>query len=380
VKIAQVTPYDIAHPGGVGQHIHHLQHEFERLGHDVVVMAPRAARGGLEVGPGFYGVGRPIPIPANGSQARLMFDVTLYNAVKEIMNREQFDIVHLHEPLTPLLPYIVLLNSHSVNVATFHAARATNPWYSMLKPYFGFLMSRLDGRICVSEPARAVVDQYFPDSYRIIPNGIDIDRYSDQVEPFPWANDGTPRILFVGRFNEARKGFKYLLRAMPLVHQQFPEARLLVVGPGDRMKFHDMIERYQIRKVEFVGEVSSRDLPRFYASCDIFSAPSIRGESFGLVLLEAMATIKPVVASNIPGYAGVLTHNRDGLLVEPRDSMSLALAIVRLLSDGALRKRLSEAGRSTAEAYAWPRVAARVLDVYAQCGHQSPAFAAPGTR
>ncbi|CAN5858867.1 glycosyltransferase family 4 protein [soil metagenome] len=367
MKIAQVTPYDIAHPGGVGQHIHHLQSEFERMGHDVVVMAPRSARGGLEVRPGFYGVGRPIPIPANGSQARLMFDVTLYNAVKEVMVRERCDVVHLHEPLTPLLPYIVLLNSQSANVATFHAARATNPWYSMLKPYFGFLMSRLDSRICVSEPARTVIQQHFPDSYKVIPNGIDIERYSEWVEPFAWASDGIPRILFVGRFNEARKGFKYLLRALPLIQQQFPDTRLLVVGPGDRTKFNDLINRYLIRGVDFFGEVSSADLPRYYASCDVFSAPSIHGESFGLVLLESMATGKPVVASNIPGYAGVVNHNKDGLLVQPKDSMSLALAIVRLLSDSGLRARLSVAGRRTAETYAWPQVAARVLEVYQQC-------------
>ncbi len=376
MKIAQVTPYDIAHPGGVGQHIYHLQREFEQMGHDVVVMAPRAARGGLEVRPGFYGVGRPIPIPANGSQARLMFDVTLYNAVKEVMAREQCDVVHLHEPLTPLLPYIVLLNSQSVNVATFHAARATNPWYSMLKPYFGFLMSRLDGRICVSEPAKTVIQQYFPSSYRVVPNGIDIERYSENVEPFSWAADGIPRILFVGRFNEARKGFKYLLRALPLVQQQFPETRLTVVGPGDKSKFHDLMNRHLIRGVEFVGEVSSADLPRYYASCDVFSAPSIHGESFGLVLLEAMASLKPVIASDIPGYASVATHNKDSLLVEPKDSMSLALAIVRLLSDTSLRARLSTAGRKTAEGYAWPKVAARVLDIYDQClSSPQPAYA-----
>ncbi len=379
MKIAQVTPYDIAHPGGVGQHIFHLQQEFEKLGHEVVVMAPRSAQGGLEVKPGFYGIGRPIPIPANGSKARLMFDVTLYNAVKEIMNREQFDVVHMHEPLTPLLPYIVLLNSQSLNVATFHAARETNPWYTMLKPYFGFLMSRLDERICVSEPARRNIDQHFPDSYRIIPNGIDIDRYNESVSPFPWAERG-PRILFVGRFNEARKGFKYLLRAMPLIQQQFPDVRLTVVGPGDRTKFHDMLQRYQIRGVEFVGEVPWDDLPRYYASCDVFCAPSIHGESFGIVLLEAMASIKPVVASDIPGYAGVVTNNLDGLLVQPNDSASIALAIVHLLSDESLRERLASAGRQTAEKYTWPSVASQILNVYqAGLGANQPALA-QGTR
>lgn len=380
MKIAQVTPYDIAHPGGVGQHIFHLQREFEKLGHEVVVMAPRSARGGLEVKPGFYGVGRPIPIPANGSQARLMFDVTLYNAVKEVMARERFDIVHMHEPLTPLLPYIVLLNSQSANVATFHAARATNPWYSMLKPYFGFLMSRLDARICVSEPARHMIQQHFPDSYEIIPNGIDIERYSHDAPPFPWAERGAPHILFVGRFNEQRKGFKYLLRAMPMIQQQFPEARLTVVGPGDKSKFTDLLQRYMIRGVEFKGEVPSADLPRYYASCDVFCAPSIHGESFGLVLLEAMATTKPVVASDIPGYASVMTNNYDGLLVQPRDSMAIALAIVRLLSDSTLRERLSLAGRQTSEKYAWPQVAARVLDTYRRALSTTAPAIAEGTR
>jgi phosphatidylinositol alpha-mannosyltransferase len=212
-----------------------------------------------------------------------------------------------------------------------------------------------------------VIHQYFPDSYKVIPNGIDIERYSDSVEPFHWASDGRPRILFVGRFNEARKGFKYLLRALPLVQQQFPDARLVVVGPGDRTKFDDQINRHLIRGVDFIGEVSSDVLPRYYASCDVFSAPSIHGESFGLVLLEAMATGKPVVASRIPGYASVVTDHLDGLLVEPKDAMSLALAIVRLLSDSGLRASLSADGRRTAETYAWPRVAARVLEVYQQC-------------
>jgi phosphatidyl-myo-inositol alpha-mannosyltransferase len=364
VKIAQVTPYDISHPGGVGQHINHLRREFKHLGHEVVVMAPRAEKGGLEFGDDYVGIGRTVTIPGNGSKVRLTFDVTLYNAVKELMQREQFDVVHLHEPMTPVLPYMVLLNSKSVNIGTFHAARVTNPWYGAFKPYFAFLLSRLQGKICVSEPARAHMVQYFGGNYDIIPNGIDIDRYSDQIEPFPWASDAHPRILFVGRFNETRKGFKYVLRALPMIQQQFPRARLVVVGPGDRWKFEDQIERYQIRGVDFVGEVSDQDLPRYYASCDVFCAPSIHGESFGLVLLEAMASFKPVVASRIPGYASVVTHERDGLLVEPKDATAVALAIVRILADDGLQQRLSHQGRETAEHYAWPRVAKRVLDLY----------------
>jgi phosphatidylinositol alpha-mannosyltransferase len=363
MKLALSSPYDTAHPGGVFEHIGHLRAEFLRRGHDVTILAPRGRKGGLEVREGFYGIGRTVPIPANGSTVRVTFDVTLYNAVKTLLRREQFDVIHLHEPLIPVLPYLVLLNSHSVNVATFHAFRASSPWYTAFKPYMSFMMSRLDARIAVSEPARDFVSQYFQGPYDIVPNGIDVARFRD-VEPFPWADDGTPRILFVGRFNEPRKGFKYLLRAMPLVHEQFPNARLMVVGRANPEKFEGLMERYDVRNVDFVGQASASDLPRYYASCDVFCAPSTSGESFGIVLLEAMASGRPVVAGDIPGYRSVMTNGREGLLAAPKNPQSLALAIVRLLSDAPLRERMSEAGLETARNYDWPEIATRVLAVY----------------
>ncbi len=364
MKIALVSPYDYAHPGGVSEHIGHLRAEFLRLGHEVTIIAPRARRGGLEIADGFYGVGRTVAIPANGSKVRLTFDVTLYAAVKALMRRERFDVVHLHEPLIPVLPYMVLLNSPAVNVATFHAYRAVNPWYTAFKPYMTFVLTRLDGRIAVSDPAREFVSQYFEGPYDVIPNGIDVERYGTGVAPWPWAGDGVPRILFVGRFDEPRKGFKYLLRALPLVRQQFPQARLMVVGTGRPERYAGLMERHGVVGVDFVGFVQPAELPRYYASCDVFCAPSIKGESFGLVLLEAMASAKPVVATAIPGYASVLTNGREGLLVEPRDPQALALALVRLLADRGLRSHLGEAGRVTAARYAWPEVAAQVLEVY----------------
>ena len=364
MKIALVSPYDVSHPGGVPEHIAHLRTEFQQLGHDVTTIAPRAAKGGLEVSDGFYGIGRTVTVPGNGSQVRLTFDVTLYQAVKTIMRRERFDVVHLHEPLIPVLPYMVLLNSQAVNVATFHAFRASNPWYTAFRPYMSFVLSRLDGRIAVSEPAREFVSQYFEGPYEIIPNGIDIRRYGEGVEPYPWANDGIPRILFVGRFDEPRKGFKYLLRAMPLVRQQFPEARLVVVGTGRPDRFAGEIERHGVGGVDFIGFVPDEEKPRYYASCDVFCAPSIRGESLGVVLLEGMASSKPIVATDIPGYASVLTHGREGLLVPRKDPQALALALVRLLADRELRADLGTAGEATASHYAWPRIAARVLEAY----------------
>ena len=378
VKIALVSPYDFFHPGGGSEHIAHLRDEFRRLGHEVTVMAPRTRRGGLEVADGFYGIGRTVSVPGNGSTVRLTFDVTLYAAVKALMRRERFDVVHLHEPLTPVLPYMVLLNSPATNVATFHASRGTPyPWYAAFKPYMSFVLSRLDGRIAVSEPAREFVSQYFEGPYEIVPNGIDVDRYGD-VEPFPWAGDGVPRILFVGRFEEGRKGFKYLLRAMPLVRQQFPEARLVVAGTGRPERFAGLMERYGVSGVDFVGFVPDAEKPRYYASCDVFCAPSIRGESLGVVLLEGMASAKPIVAADITGYANVLTQGREGLLVPPRDPQALALALVRLLADRELRARLGAAGRVTAGGYAWPRIATRVLEVYDRAA--TGAMAAPWRR
>ncbi|HQY30734.1 MAG TPA: glycosyltransferase family 4 protein [Thermomicrobiales bacterium] len=365
MKIALVSPYDLAYPGGVGEHISHLRDEFVRSGHNVVIIAPRSHSGGLDIQDGFYGIGRTVAIPGNRSKVRLTFDVTLYNAVKELLDQEHFDVIHLHEPLTPVLPYMVLLNSRAANVATFHAFRFSNPWYTAFKPYMSFVLGRLDGRIAVSEAAREFVSQYFEGPYTIIPNGIDPNRFGNG-EPFPWAGDDTPRILFVGRFNEQRKGFKYLLKAMPMIQQQFPNAELVVVGPGEPIRLAGTIERTRIRNVRFIGQFSKEELPRYFATADLVCAPSVDRESFGIILLEAMASGKPIVATNIPGYAGVMTHEREGLMVPPMDSTGIAVATARLLSDPALRTRLAENGKVTAQAYAWSKVAVRVEAMYEQ--------------
>lgn len=325
----------------------------------------------MEVSDGYYGVGRTVTIPGNGSRVKLTLDVTLYADVKAIMKREKFDVVHLHEPLVPVLPYMVLLNSTAVNVGTFHAYSGSQPWYSALKPYMSFVLGRLDGRIAVSPPAREFVNHYFEGNYEVIPNGIDVERYGDHVEPFPWASDGIPRILFVGRFEEPRKGFKYLLRAMPLVRQQFPNARLIVIGAGRPEKFATVMERYGITDVEFKGFVSQEDKARYYASCEVSCVPSTGNESFGYVVAEPMAAGRAVVATNIPGYRSVVTPGRDGVLVEPKDPQALALGLVRVLADRDLRSRLGFEGRVSVQRFAWPRVAVQVLEAYQQAADRA---------
>lgn len=365
MKIALVSPYDYPYPGGVTEHISHLAAEFRRRGHEVHIMAPQSASGRehatAEI---IHAVGSVVPVPANGSVARISVSLRLSRQVKEVLERERFDVVHLHEPLLPALPVTVLRHSKTVNIGTFHAFAQSNYGYFYGKPILKYFLGKLHGKIAVSPPARDFVSEYFPGQYEIIPNGIDYDRFAG-VAPRPGScfEDG-PNILFVGRL-EKRKGLKYLLRAMVGVWQQFPTARLTVVGSGPLLEdYKRLVEVKQLDKVCFAGFVSTEDLPKYYQNCDIFCAPSTGQESFGIVLLEAMAAGRPIVASDIQGYRFVVNNGTQGLLTPPQDEQSLALALVRLLSDGELRAKMGEAGKLRAQEFSWDKVAGRVLTYY----------------
>jgi phosphatidylinositol alpha-mannosyltransferase len=364
MKIALVSPYDFTYPGGANQHILHLAAEYRALAHEVRILAPAARGRPLPEDADFYRIGTPVPIHGNGSTARITLSLTLSRRVKQILAYERFDVVHLHEPLMPALPLTVLYHSPARNVGTFHAFAESSLGYFYARPLLQPVVERLDARIAVSRPAADFVGQYFGGDYAIIPNGIELARYGPGIAPLAAYRDGRPTILFVGRFNEPRKGFRFLLRAFVLVREQFPEARLLVVGRGDIRRYRDFLDRRELGGVEFVGFVEPDELPRYYVSCDLFCAPSTRGESFGIVLLEAMASGRAVVASRIPGYAGVIEHGRDGWLVTPQDPVALALALVRLLADRELRAEIAAAGADKARQFSWPEVARRVLAVY----------------
>ena len=364
MKILLVSPFDFTAPGGVNEHILHLDKQFQLLGHATRVLSPRSDEEGEEDDGHHYKLGVTLPVPANGSTARITLSPFVSGKVKEFIHREDFDIVHLHEPLAPTLPPFVLLHSKAVNIGTFHAARTSNVGYLYAKPILSHFHAKLDARIAVSPAALEFVSQYFPGDYEVIPNGIDIDMFGPNVEQIQRYRDGRPNILFVGRYNESRKGLKYLLRAFSLVRQEFPMARLMVVGPGTPRRFEREIDRYELKNVDFIGPVSRQMLPSLYATCDVFCAPSTGRESFGIVLLEAMASGKPVVATNIRGYAAVVRHGIDGLLVERKNPEALAIALVHVLADEALRDRFGQAGRLRAEEHSWPVVAKRVLETY----------------
>ena len=365
VKIALICPYDHAFQGGVTDHINKLAAQFKEWGHTVRIIAPCSAPQRIADGD-FIPMGRPVPLPSGGSIARVSLSVWLRPRIKALLQREAFDIIHLHEPFAGFLPLNVLgaTNSvNSVNIGTFHTYNGTRLYkiggVRLAMPYY----RRLHGRIAVSQPAHQFISRHFPGHYEIIPNGIQLDDFA-LATPFPHLQDGMINLLFVGRL-EKRKGLKYLLSAYSKLKWEWPNLRLLVVGPGkpDDDSYRIMSER-NLQDVVFVGRVSDQDKARYYKSADIFCSPATGKESFGIVLLEAMAAGKPVIASEIEGYSSVITHGQEGLLVEPKKDDALAKAIALLLNDPALRARLGANGRQTVEQFRWERVAARVMDYY----------------
>jgi len=362
-----VSPYDFAYPGGVCIHISCLEQQFTRLGHDVKVIAP-ASKAISGFGDRFIPIGRPRPVPTSGSIARLTLSLRLSSRIKEVLERERFDIIHLHEPLMPMLCTSVLRLSKTATVGTFHATNG-RPSYNLGRPFSKLFLKRwfrkLDGKIAVSKPAMEFAHGHFPGYYNIIPNGVDLEHFSPDVAPIKEFRDGKLNILFVGRM-EKRKGLNYLLDAFGRVKQELPNSRLIAVGPGTRLrrKYEKKVTKSGLKDVVFVGFASYEDLPRYYKNADIFCAPATGSESFGIILLEAMALGKPIVASNTEGYAGVISDGVDGQLVPPKDSQSLAQALISLLKDEPLRQEMGAQGRAKALSYGWDSIARTILDYY----------------
>ncbi len=383
MKIAQVSPYDYPFPGGVTEHISYLDRHLREMGHDVQIIAPSSTPE-EDLDSHVVRIGNVIvPVPFSGSVARISLSPRMYLRVKRLLQQEQFDVIHIHEPMTPALPLAVLRHSKAVNVGTFHAYRNTHAAYEYGRPMFRYFVRRLDGCIAVSDAARESVARYFPGEYRIIPNGIETCRFgATDIRPIERFDDGMLNVLFVGRL-EKRKGFKYLLRAFARVREQMPEARLLVVGAYEREEkaaFVRYARYHRIRFVKFIGYVPAHELARYYHTAHLFCAPSTGFESFGIVLLEAMAAGVPVVASDIPGYNAVLTDGHEGLLVPPSDPPLLAEAIVALLNDPQRRRYMGEQGRKKAARYDWSIVTRQVYEYYLELLERQANYASKGNQ
>jgi phosphatidyl-myo-inositol alpha-mannosyltransferase len=362
MKIGLVCPYIYPEAGGVAQHVRFLYENLRLRGHDVRVLTAshgpqRASEGDIiRLGVGFS-------VPINASVGTLTFSPRYLSQIGRMLDREQFDVLHFHEPFVPFLSLFLLRESDAVNVATFHAYAGFSPSYEFGSRVMQGHARRLHGRIAVSAAARHFIDRFFPGDYKVIPNGVDIARFANAVPIARW-QDGTPNVLFVGR-HEPRKGLLDLLKAHRMLRKTGTESRLLVVGSGPQEReARRYVATRGLQGVEFLGRVSDAEKAQLFRTADVFASPATGGESFGIVLLEAMAAGAPIVCSDIHGYKGVVRRGREGLLVPPRQPRELAVAIDRLLRDPSMRDQMSAAGRARAEEFSWPRVTAKVDEYY----------------
>ncbi|MFH1502220.1 MAG: glycosyltransferase family 4 protein [Candidatus Eisenbacteria bacterium] len=362
MKIGIVTPTFHPYPGGVGEHVHHEYLELAKLGHDVRIVTSRFGPGESPVEPHVIRVGRSVQVPANGSMCPVAVRPRMRARLREIFESEAFDVLHVHEPLMPFLCLAAIDAAAVPVVGTFHASNDSALGYRMFESALAPRFRKLTRRIAVSEAARSSVAPYFGGTYDIVPNGVDLERFS-LARPLPKLQDGSYNVLFVGRL-EPRKGVKHLLRAMPEILRRVPEARLTVVGAGPMSNhYRKYLADGCLDRVSFEGRVSGDVLPRYFATADVYCSPATGGESFGIVLLEAMAAGAAIVASEIPGYRDVVEHGKTGLLVGPRSPGALAGAVARLHGDPALARRLVEGAREAVRRYAWEQVTAEILDV-----------------
>lgn len=374
-----VSPYDFPFPGGVTQHIINLTRIFRERGYTARILAVSSRWNRAQV-PGTICLSRlVVPVPYNGSVARLGLSPCLAGRLRRVLQREAFDIVHVHEPANPTLPRLALCQAEQVcpqaaRIGTFHAyreVRASRHLPAVLSRCAAALIEggarRLDGCIAVSSAASQYAGRVVSGRPRLIPNGVDTARFGRPAGRTPPACADGLAILYVGRL-EPRKGLASLIEAFARVKASLPEARLVVVGPysaAERRPFERMAQRLRVSDVRFAGYVPDEALPGYYQSSAVFCAPSLGSESFGMVLLEAMAAGTPIVASDIEGYRAVIGHHRQGLLAPPRDGAALAEALLYLLQRPDLRRAMGRHGQITAANYTWERVADQVLEYYA---------------
>jgi phosphatidylinositol alpha-mannosyltransferase len=362
MKIGLVTPYIYPMPGGVNAHVHDLYEHLVAHGHDVRIISSihgpqRQSEGDIiRLGYGFS-------VPTNGSVGTLTLSPRYTRIASQMLDEERFDILHFHEPFVPFLSLVLLRESQSINIATFHAYAGWSPAAEFGKRMLPRFARRLHGRIAVSAAARHFADRYFPGDYKVIPNGVDLDNFIN-AKPITRYRDGTPNIFFLGRF-EPRKGVMYALKAYRQLRKRGIDCRLLIAGTGPQER---EVRRYiatrRLSGVELLGRITDADKIRYFATADVYVSPATGQESMGVVLLEALASGTPTVCSDIHGYRSVVRRGEQGLLVPPRDVNALTDALATVLSDAAMRERMSESARQRAVQFGWDNIAAKVEEYY----------------
>jgi phosphatidylinositol alpha-mannosyltransferase len=362
VRIGIVSPYSFDVPGGVQNHIMDLSEALIALGHSVSVLAP--ADEDADLPPYVVPAGRAMPFPYNGSVARIAFGPVSTARVRRWLSRGNFDVLHVHEPLALSLSMLAVLSARGPVVATFHTAMTRSRALSVAQGLLQLVIEKITARIAVSELARKVQVEHLGGGAVEIPNGVAVAKFA-HAEPLPgWPGDGGV-IGFLGRFTEPRKGFDVLRAAfVPLAHAR-PGLRLLVAGPGDRDDLYREFPPDLHDRVTFLGLVSETDKARMLRSVDVYVAPNTGGESFGMILTEAMSAGTAIAASDLDAFRRVLDGGRAGALFHTGDADALQVLLEELLDDPARRSALVEAARTAVAAFDWTSVAQRVVEVYA---------------
>ena len=362
MRIGIVSPYSFDVPGGVQNHIVDLAEALIGLGHEVSVLAP--ADEDAELPPYVVAAGRAVPLPYNGSVARIAFGPVSTARVRRWLARGRFDVLHVHEPMTLSLSMLAVLSARGPVVATFHTAMTRSRVLSAGAGLLQLVVEKITARIAVSELARKVQVEHLGGGAVEIPNGVAVAKFAG-AEPLPgWPGEGGA-LGFLGRFTEPRKGFDILRAAFVSLARRRPGLRLLVAGPGDRDELYGEIPTDLHGRVIFLGLVSEADKARMLRSVDVYVAPNTGGESFGMILTEAMAAGTAIAASDLDAFRRVLDGGRAGALFRTGDAAALEELLDGLLDDPERREGLAAAARSAVTAFDWPSVALRVLEVYA---------------
>jgi phosphatidylinositol alpha-mannosyltransferase len=356
-----VSPYAWDVPGGVQAHIKDLARYFQNHGHEVSVLAP--ALDESDVKEEFVVVaGRPVAIPYNGAVARVLFGPVAATRVRQWIHKNDFDVMHLHEPAIPSLSLLACSIAEGPMVGTFHAAAPKQKVAFAIAPLLEPVIEKLRARIAVSGVARETLTIHLDTDAVVIPNGITVDAFASAQPREEWQKELT--IGFLGRFDEPRKGLDLLLKALPAITKSVPNARILIAGPGEGLESMQSVPPNLRSKLSFLGKLSESDKASFLRSIDIYVAPNTGGESFGIILAEAMAAGAAIVASDLPAFESVLGGGRFGLIFKNEDSSDLARQIIALSNNPSNREELRQRAREGARKFDWSEVGPEVMNVY----------------
>jgi phosphatidylinositol alpha-mannosyltransferase len=359
LKIGIVCPYSWDTPGGVQNHIRDLAEFLIASGHEVSVLAPAIDE--TELPDYVVNAGKPISIPYNGAVARVLFGPVAFARVRQWISQGDFDLLHLHEPAIPSISLLACWAADGPMVGTFHAAAKRQKIIFAIGPILEPAIEKLSARIAVSEAARLTLTDHLDTDAVIIPNGIYANRYANGKSLEKWSGN---TIGFIGRFEEPRKGLSVLVDALPIISRFAPDVKVFVAGPGNPEEVIESIDPQLRQRFEFLGKITESEKANFMSSVAVYVAPNTGGESFGIILAEALAGGACVIASDIPAFDDLLGQGEFGALFESESSTELAKVVIDLLRDQEKRKELSNRGKERAKMFDWTVVAEQIFSVY----------------